>query len=130
MNKKIETVNESNLADLITHNGTFHADEVFATVVLSRILEKENIKLCRTSGITQEEKGIVYDVGYGKYDHHQPGGNGERENGVNYAAFGLIWKKFGKKYLESINVSNIDDVWEAIDKKLVQNIDLIDNGQL
>ena len=130
MNKKIETVNESNLADLITHDGTFHADEVFATVVLSRILEKENIKLCRTSGITQEEKGIVYDVGYGKYDHHQPGGNGERENGVKYAAFGLIWKKFGKKYLESINVSNIDDVWEAIDKKLVQNIDLIDNGQL
>lgn len=130
MNKKIETVNESNLADLITHNGTFHADEVFATVVLSRILEKENIKLCRTSGITQEEKGIVYDVGYGKYDHHQPGGNGERENGVKYAAFGLIWKKYGKKYLESINVSNIDDVWEAIDKKLVQNIDLIDNGQL
>lgn len=130
MNKKIEIICDSNLADLITHNGTFHADEVFATVVLSRILEKENIKLCRTSLITQKEKGVVYDIGYGKYDHHQPGGNGERENGVKYAAFGLIWKEFGKKYLKSINANNIDDVWEKIDKKLVQNIDAIDNGQL
>ena len=34
MNKKIEIICDSNLADLITHNGTFHADEVFATVVL------------------------------------------------------------------------------------------------
>lgn len=130
MNKKIEIICDSNLADLITHNGTFHADEVFATVVLSRILEKENIKLCRTSLITQKEKGVVYDIGYGKYDHHQPGGNGERGNGVKYAAFGLIWKEFGKKYLKSINANNIDDVWEKIDKKLVQNIDAIDNGQL
>ena len=86
--------------------------------------------MCRISAITQNEKGIVYDIGYGEYDHHQPGGNGERLNGVKYAAFGLIWKAFGKEYLKSINATNIDDVWEAIDKKLVQNVDSIDNGQL
>ena len=38
-------------ADLITHNGTFHADEVFSTVLLSRILKKETLKICRTSNI-------------------------------------------------------------------------------
>lgn len=130
MNKKIEIIKESDKADLITHSGNFHADEVFATVVLSKLIDKENITLCRTSAITQNEKGIVYDIGYGKYDHHQPGGNGERLNGVKYAAFSLIWKSFGKDYLKSINATNIDDVWEAIDKKLVQNIDSIDNGQL
>lgn len=130
MNKKIEIIKESDKADLITHSGNFHADEVFATVVLSKLIDKENITLCRTSAITQNEKGIVYDIGYGKYDHHQPGGNGERLNGVKYAAFGLIWKSFGKDYLKSINATNIDDVWEAIDKKIVQNVDSIDNGQL
>ena len=117
-------------AQLVTHAGVFHADEVFATVVLSKLIDKENITLCRISAITQNEKGIVYDIGYGEYDHHQPGGNGERLNGVKYAAFGLIWKAFGKEYLKSINATNIDDVWEAIDKKLVQNVDSIDNGQL
>ena len=130
MNKKIEIIKESDKADLITHSGNFHADEVFATVVLSKLIDKENITLCRTSAITQNEKGIVYDIGYGKYDHHQPDGNGERLNGVKYAAFGLIWKAFGKEYLKSINATNIDDVWEVIDKKLVQNVDSIDNGQL
>ena len=130
MNKKIEIIKESDKADLITHSGNFHADEVFATVVLSKLIDKENITLCRISAITQNEKGIVYDIGYGEYDHHQPGGNGERLNGVKYAAFGLIWKAFGKEYLKSINATNIDDVWEAIDKKLVQNVDSIDNGQL
>lgn len=130
MNKKIEIITESDKADLITHSGNFHADEVFATVVLSKLIEKENITLCRTSAITQNEKGIVYDIGYGEYDHHQPDGNGERLNGVKYAAFGLIWKAFGKEYLKSINATNIDDVWEVIDKKLVQNVDSIDNGQL
>lgn len=130
MNKKIEIIKESDKADLITHSGNFHADEVFATVVLSKLIDKENITLCRISAITQNEKGIVYDIGYGEYDHHQPGGNGERLNGVKYAAFGLIWKAFGKEYLKSINATNIDDVWEAIDKKLVQNLDSIDNGQL
>lgn len=130
MNKKIEIIKESDKADLITHSGNFHADEVFATVVLSKLIDKENITLCRTSAITQNEKGIVYDIGYGKYDHHQPDGNGERLNGVKYAAFGLIWKAFGKEYLKSINATNIDDVCEVIDKKLVQNVDSIDNGQL
>ena len=46
MNKKIETVNESNLADLITHDGTFHADEVFATV-------NDRIKLIKTLTIAK-----------------------------------------------------------------------------
>ena len=109
MNKKIEIIKESDKADLITHSGNFHADEVFATVVLSKLIDKENITLCRISAITQNEKGIVYDIGYGEYDHHQPGGNGERLNGVKYAAFGLIWKAFGKEYLKSINATNIDE---------------------
>ena len=117
-------------ADLITHNGTFHSDEVFSTVLLSRILNKDILKLCRTSNIEENNASFVYDVGFGKYDHHQPGGNGSRENGIKYSSFGLVWKEFGKEYLKSLGVLDYNTTWKMLDKKLVQNIDAIDNGQL
>ena len=117
-------------ADLITHNGTFHSDEVFSTVLLSKVLKKDILKLCRTSNIKEGITGFVYDVGYGKYDHHQPGGNGERKNGIKYSSFGLVWMDFGKDYLKQLNCLQIEEVWSMVDKKLVQNIDAIDNGQL
>lgn len=117
-------------ADLITHNGTFHSDEVFSTVLLSKVLKKDILKLCRTSNIKEGITGFAYDVGYGKYDHHQPGGNGERKNGIKYSSFGLVWRDFGKDYLKQLNCLQIEEVWSMVDKKLVQNIDAIDNGQL
>ncbi len=129
-NKKLTIVNDINEADLITHNGVFHSDEVFSTVILKNIIDKEEIKIARTSNVNGDIKGIVYDVGGGKYDHHQYGGNGERENGIKYSSFGLIWKDFGKDYLKNINAENIDDVWKEIDRKVVQTIDAVDNGQL
>ena len=136
--KKLSITKESNLiitnnieeADLITHNGTFHSDEVFSTVFLSKVLNKSILKICRTSNTKENIKGIVYDVGFGKFDHHQLGGNGERENGIKYSSFGLVWKEFGKQYLKQLEIENYEDAWNMIDKKLVQNIDAIDNGQL
>ena len=82
-------------ANCITHAGTFHADEIFATLILSKIIPR--ITLIRLPEFGKEENTlakqnvIVYDIGGGKYDHHQLGGNGIRENGVKYAACGLIW---------------------------------------
>ena len=128
--KKILITKNIEEADLITHNGTFHADEVFSTVLLSRILNKETLKIYRTSNVKGNMKGLVYDVGFGKFDHHQPGGNGERENGIKYSSFGLVWKEFGKQYLKELGIKNNEEVWNMIDKKIVQNIDAIDNGQL
>lgn len=117
-------------ADLITHNGTFHSDEVFSTVLLSKVLKKDILKLCRTSNIKEGITGFIYDVGYGKYDHHQPGGNGERKNGIKYSSFGLVWRDFGRDFLKQLNCPQIEEVWAMVDKKLVQNIDAVDNGQL
>lgn len=114
-------------ADLITHNGTFHADEVFSTAFLSNLLDKDDIVICRTSNVIGA-RGIVYDVGLGCFDHHQVGGNGERENGIRYSSFGLVWKEFGKKYLERFDC-DVLECFSAVDKKLVTMIDAIDNGQ-
>ena len=125
----IATTKEIKEANCITHSGTFHADEVFATVLLSIILK--DIKVLRINELKENvENAIIYDVGLGKLDHHQKGGNGKRDNGVMYAACGLVWKEYGRKILEKIGVDkkDLDYMFNQIDKKLIQYIDANDNG--
>lgn len=112
----------------VTHNSSFHADDLFATATLS-ILNNGNIKIIRTRDEEWFKKGdYVYDVGgiynpeIDKFDHHQEGGAGNRENGIPYSSFGLVWKKYGEKICGSIEVA------QKIDTKLVQSIDAFDNG--
>lgn len=66
----------------------------------------------------------------GEFDHHQKNKNGQRENGIYYSSIGLLWKKFGRKYLEKLNVENKDNTFEYIDKELIQYIDATDNIQM
>ena len=115
-------------ATAITHGGVFHADEVLATVILSKLFE--NLVVCRTFKVPDEvsKDVIVYDIGFGAFDHHQKGGNGTRENGVPYAACGLIWKEFGHKIVA--DTCNPELVWNLIDRDLIQGIDATDNGAM
>ncbi|NVN96813.1 MYG1 family protein [Candidatus Nomurabacteria bacterium] len=112
----------------VTHNGAFHADDLFATVALS-ILNNGNIKIVRTRDPKVIITGdYVYDVGgendpeRNKFDHHQKGGAGVRENGIPYAAFGLVWKKYGEQ------ISGNKEVADHIEKKIVCFIDAKDVG--
>ena len=94
---KVRVTENLEEANCITHSGTFHADEIFATLILSII--KDEIIVYRTSEVDdkmRETNCIIYDVGRGELDHHQKGGNGQRENGTMYAACGLVWKKYHK----------------------------------
>ncbi len=113
---------------LITHNGTFHADDIFATAALS-ILLNDKVKIVRTRDVDMIARGdFVYDVGgeydaqRNRFDHHQVGGAGKRENGIPYAAFGLVWKTYGEQICGSKEVAL------KIDEDLVQAIDAHDNG--
>lgn len=128
---KVKTTKNIEDANCITHSGTFHADEVFATALLSLLLD--NITVLRVNEIEKNKvknDTIVYDVGLGKLDHHQVGGNGKRDNGVSYAACGLVWRKYGNNILEKIGVKNkdINYLFTQIDKNLIQFIDANDNG--
>ncbi len=117
-------------AGFVTHAGKFHADEVFATILLEKIYDKINlIRLPEVDGINLDKK-FVYDIGGGKFDHHQIGGNGQRNSGIKYAAFGLVWKEFGRKYLQKKQVNNIEECFNMFDKNFVQFIDAGDNGQI
>ncbi|MEI6580591.1 MAG: MYG1 family protein [bacterium] len=116
---------------LVTHNGSFHADDIFACATLSLMLEKKGnkFKVIRTRDEELVKRGdYVFDVGgiydpkKNRFDHHQKGGGGIRENGIEYSSFGLVWKKFGKE------LCNTKEVMEIIDDHLVAPIDAFDNG--
>lgn len=116
-------------ANCITHNGTFHCDEVFSTIMFSKLLPE--VIVCRTSDLEKANSDqYIYDVGGGELDHHQFGGNGERDNGVKYSSCGLVWKKFGKEIIKKYTEKDIDEIWKMIDKNLIQCIDAGDNGQI
>ena len=127
--KNIQLTNQIDEANCITHSGKFHVDDVISTVFLSKLLEK--IILLRISSTENKnlENKIVYDIGFGEFDHHQKNRNGQRENGIFYSSIGLLWQKFGKKYLEKLKVNNIDKTFEYMDKELIQYIDATDNMQ-
>ena len=115
---------------IATHNGNFHADDVFSIAALSSIYP--SFKLIRTRDLELIGKAdIVIDVGgeydpdAGRFDHHQRGGAGERENGIPYSSFGLIWKKYGLEICRGNQ-----DVANAVDADLVSTIDAIDCGHV
>ncbi len=118
-----------NEANCVTHSGTFHVDDVIATIFLSKIFDK--IILIRIPSIEniQTKNKVVYDIGFGEFDHHQKNRNGKRLNGIYYSSIGLLWKKYGKKYLRKQNVYDIDKTFNYIDEELIQYIDATDNMQ-
>ena len=113
---------------VVTHDGGFHADDVFGVAALQLKFGVDAITVIRTRDQATIDAadivldvGGVYDVARNRFDHHQLGAP-VRENGVPYAAFGLIWKTFGAEICGS------DVVAEKIDGNVVQAIDAGDNG--
>jgi uncharacterized UPF0160 family protein len=128
----IKKMTSNNKIKLITHSGSFHADDVFACATLSLLLEnkKQDFEVIRTrdmdvikTGDYVFDVGCIYDADTNRFDHHQPGGAGKRDNGIEYSSFGLVWKKFGQELCGS------KESWERIERRLCQPIDAGDNGQ-
>lgn len=101
----------------LTHDGLFHSDDVFAAAFLKII--NPDIKIIRNSRIFVNFKGIVFDVGMGEFDHHGSD-NTCRDNGIPYAAFGKLWKKYAPLLYGEY-------VYRKIDKSFVEYLDLSDN---
>ncbi|MEX0917848.1 MAG: MYG1 family protein [Candidatus Paceibacterota bacterium] len=113
---------------VVTHSGSFHADDVFAVATLQLHFGVENVEVVRTrdesiiaSADIVLDVGGVYDPEQQRYDHHQNGAP-VRENGIPYAAFGLIWKHYGEELARSTAIV------KRIEESLVLPIDAGDNG--
>ena len=118
-----------------THGSVFHADDVFATALLQML--NPDIQIGRVNKVTPEmlsENCIVFDIGEGKYDHHQvdkefrPMSDGYyfdkegRLSAIPYCSFGLLWRDFGRQLCVS------EKAWAKVDRTLVLPIDKADNG--
>ena len=123
----ITLVKDINEADGITHNGTMHADEVFATAFLS--LYFGNFKVARVSEVPKDisTNTIIYDIGKGKFDHHQSDAR-IRDNGIKYSSFGLLFEEYGLSYLKKLKLKNTKAIYNYLVKDFIEAIDAIDNG--
>ncbi len=112
-----------------THDGQFHADDVFAVAAL-RMTYEDVILVRSRDPIVLASCDILADVGgeynpdTNKFDHHQRGRAGARSNGVLYSSFGLVWQKFGAHLC-----GGDQSIADMVDQRMVQHIDMIDNGQ-
>ena len=123
---------EFNYKQVITHSTIFHADDVFG-VAMCRLINPD-IKIIRTLDVEEAlkraanigEEALVFDIGMGKYDHHQedkafrkadPG-----RDPIPYCGFGLLWRDFGHLLCPDRTA------WAKVDNTLVVGIDKADNG--
>lgn len=111
-------LNQINSGAGITHPGTFHADDVLSACLIRLI--NPNFKIIRSNVIQNDFKGVVFDIGLGRYDHHQM--NAEiRDSGIKYAAFGLLWRDLYSLFMDKYHA-------EMFDKVFVSEIDRCDNS--
>ena len=116
MNHLLEKIKQKN-SSAFTHSGKFHADDVFSAALLLYL--NPEITITRGNQVPENYEGLVFDIGRGQYDHHQKDSR-IRDNGVPYAAFGLLWEKLGPEILG-------EELALKFDESFVQPLDINDN---
>lgn len=112
------------MTTIATHNGVFHADDLLAVALLLRQHPDAEVVRTRDPEVIEAADYVVdvggkYDAATSRFDHHQRGGAGTRENGVPYSSFGLVWRHYGAEH---------PDVHRLVDESLAQPIDAADSG--
>ena len=124
---------------IATHDQRFHADDLFAVVILEGLFgddcsvevlrSRETHKLIRAD--FRIDVGGRYKPGDGDFDHHQDNAP-KRQNGEPYAAAGLVWDVFGFRLVKHIrpdlNEHQVAEIAQDMDRFLFRPLDLADNG--
>lgn len=113
---------------VVTHPGSFHADDVFALAVLRLALGDVDLERTRNedriaAADIRVDVGGRSDPATGDFDHHQRGGAGVRSNGIRLASFGLVWRAHGEALAGDAAAA------ASVDERLVQGVDANDTGQ-
>jgi uncharacterized UPF0160 family protein len=136
---------------IATHNGSFHADDVFGVGVLMGVFPSHTLVRTRNNERIDAadfavDVGGVWDADKGRFDHHQRGFNGARParvvdgaaiDGVGYASAGLVWSAHGNAYVAALSAASgfdlgapdVAEITRSIDQSLVQYLDIVDTGQ-
>ena len=109
-----------------THNGAFHADDVFAIAALSMLHPDYEIHRSRDPKVWAQ-CDVVVDVGghYSHaekvYDHHFKEGPAY-DDGLKMSSIGLIWSHYGTEICGSSEVA------DRVCRRLIRQFDANDNG--
>lgn len=123
---------------IATHNGAFHADDVFGVAVLLLLHPDAELVRTRDAALIEQadyavDVGGIWDASTGRFDHHQKGFAGKRASGVTYASAGLVWAAHGTAAVQRLNPdlseAQAERVRDAIDDELVQHLDRADTGE-
>ena len=126
---------------IVTHSGSFHADDVFGVAVLAALHPDHEIVRTRDPAAMEDadflvDVGGAWDAARGRFDHHQRGFDGARASGEGYASAGLVWREYGVAYVRQVALSMgqaLDEgaytrIAEDVDASLVRYLDLVDTG--
>jgi uncharacterized UPF0160 family protein len=117
---------------IVTHDSSFHADDVFAVAVIQMYLDKlgEKYKVIRTrnqeiveNGDFVVDVGQTYDEDMNRFDHHQANFHEKGFLNIPLSSFGLVWKHYGKTLCENNRL-----VWTKFRNEFVTIFDANDNG--
>lgn len=104
-----------------THGGQSHMDDMASAGLLKAIFPEIEIKRL---GFKEEpvygDDTIVFDVGFGEFDHHQKY-HKRHEDGSSYCALSLLWEKFGLELC-----SNNEYMYNKIYRAVIKPIEITD----
>lgn len=111
--------------NLFTHNGIFHADDVFAAALLGLMAEEISVTRGGDTEVPESGDWIVFDIGGGELDHHSV--ENKERNGTHpgtdipYAACGLVWKKYYREILEAMDCEPryMESVYSRLETSLI-----------
>jgi len=130
MSTNIETLRNLAHKGVITHSSRFHADDILSAALLkiSGIIPDVSF-IQRVGHVPQNFKGLAFDIGGGKFDHHQLDAR-IRPSGEKFAAFGLLWDAIGIEYIANkykTDLKTAKSVADDFDACFVIHMDLSDN---
>lgn len=130
MSEKINSLRKLAKNGVVTHNSKFHADDVFAAALLKLAGVINSVsEIGRVGRVPESFNGLAFDIGGGRFDHHQDDAP-VRTNGDKYAAFGLLWNEIGAEYIQkkyNVDMKTAIDAAKKFDSDFVTQIDLTDN---
>jgi len=114
------------MINLGSHNGNFHADDVFAIGALTLLHPKYRILRSMDPEIWAQcdylvDVGGVYDHEKRIYDHHFKDGP-TYGDGLRMSSIGLVWKHYGR------DICGSQEVADQVCHKLIRTLDAHDNG--
>ena len=129
------------MTKIATHNGKFHADEVFAFSLLrnlnrfqtAELIRSRDPELLKTADIVLDVGG-VYDPSTHRYDHHQPEfkDSFSPEFKTLLSSAGLVYKHFGKEIIAAraahLSPEQVDALYVHVYESFVEPFDANDNG--